>query len=421
MKKTVSLLCITAAVSILTVCACEEHPDYTENNGIELVAKVAEQDTTIYGFTEANNYFAIESFKVLCEAQDTNIVYSPMSVFSSLLCLKTGANGETLKQINDVLFLNSLDSTLTNSYKEIFQLYDNVNARYKLHGCKVKFANSLWVDKQYELKPEFEAQIHELGNFDVFKADFKFNFSSTIANIQNWMNAVFQTEYKTELLNRLVPRTNFALFSIVDLDLAWSEHFNSDITKPDTFYSFYNTEVLDFMSQEVYYSFHENNVFRYLEIPYVQKFFTFGILLPIENTPAAFQKTLDNLNLLYADMGCESTLIDLKLPKIGIKNTIELISMLKKMGLTYLFDVNCDLSNMLMEERGMCVTEGIQESAFEINEKGTKVKTITMFDSRDMAGIGGVEPIPLPFYVNHPFIFIIKDFNDNIIYLGKYQ
>ena len=78
-----------------------------------------------------------------------NFTISPLSLSEALAIASNGANGETRKQIAEIIGVNDMSKETMN------RLFNNFNKSLCTYDSKFSIANSVWIDEDFEVKPEF--------------------------------------------------------------------------------------------------------------------------------------------------------------------------------------------------------------------------------------------------------------------------
>ena len=113
------------------------------------------------------------------------------------------------------------------------------------------------------------------------------------------------------------------------------------------------------------------------------------------------------------------TFITLSVPKFKIKNEIDFIPLLEKLGLEKIFNKDYStLNNPFIIKKGYnyYLNEVIQKNIIELNEDGTIIKSISYASIIEETVVN----IDLGFEIklNQPFIYIIRDRNKLPIFIG---
>ena len=87
------------------------------------------------------------------------------------------------------------------------------------------------------------------------------------------------------------------------------------------------------------------------------------------------------------------------------------------MGMGIAFGSSADFTKINLNG-GLFISRVIHKTFIEVNEEGTEAAAVTLVEIRELSS-GGGETI-IPFDVNQPFIFAIKEkYTNTIIFMGR--
>lgn len=135
------------------------------------------------------------------------------------------------------------------------------------------------------------------------------------------------------------------------------------------------------------------------------------------------EKDINNIDVTHLNYYKKDCELNVKFPKFEFNNNIDLIPIMKALGIKDLFDKNnSDLSNGFETEDGNNVYASAfnQKCAIKVDEVGTEASALTTIDFEVLgATIGGSKrQVTLTF--NRPFYFFIFDKKENIpLFIGK--
>ena len=155
-----------------------------------------------------------------------------------------------------------------------------------------------------------------------------------------------------------------------------------------------------------------------VEIPY--KAMSMLILLADEGRLGSVHTALGEGLLQRVVSGLSRVRIDLGLPKFKLRESLQLRQLLSDMGLAPAFDPErADFSGITDHPDGFFVYEVIHEARVEVDEEGTEAAAATAIMG-DLLGLLKPEPDPIPFIVDRPFIFLIRDQDSGtILFMGR--
>ena len=219
----------------------------------------------------------------------------------------------------------------------------------------------------------------------------------------------------------------FVLVNTVYFKASWENKFDVNNTTKMRFHKT-PTNMVNMMHQINYFNYFENNILQALELPYDEKDYVMGIILPkryleedemnysANNVPIL---SLANTNEIINNM--QYTRIDLYLPKFTQKKNIELVPILKKMGITDLFNNHAEL-DIIEKARGEFVSKIIHESVVIVDEIGTEASAATVVLGKETASAPREEPKPKLFKADHAFIYYIRHIPSGLfLFYGDYQ
>ncbi|KAM0019256.1 putative Serpin family protein [Helianthus debilis subsp. tardiflorus] len=130
---------------------------------------------------------------LLSKKQDTNVVFSPLSIHVALSVLSASSKGQILDQILAFLKTNTTNN-LNSLYLQLVSLIFFPNARprrgprlpFSSGGPRLSFANRFWVDKTLCLKPSFKHVVDTVYKSECKQVDYRIrNKAIEVANEMN--------------------------------------------------------------------------------------------------------------------------------------------------------------------------------------------------------------------------------------------
>jgi serpin B len=131
----------------------------------------------------------------------------------------------------------------------------------------------------------------------------------------------------------------------------------------------------------------------YGAMPYKEGYFLV-VEMPADRNDVSLVETSSVDNVLAAAGAPESTDVRVKLPKFRTETSVDMIPVLKRLGLTAPFGPNRDFGeHMFNEGVPVVVSQAIHKAVVEVDEKGTKAAAASVIA---MDGCGPMEPLPPP-------------------------
>ncbi len=361
------------------------------------------------------------SFRIMKEADKAlagadNIVLSPMSVSFVLSMLANGAEGDTRREMIDALGFAGYDVSVVNEYSSmllnILPTLDNTGV--------LAFANSLWMNSgvDFEVYDSFEKELEDIYDSEIHAYD----FAEGPGLINAWCSKK-TNKLIPEVLKELNPSALMALVNALYFKGKWEDEFYEKMTKREVFTNAGGRAVdVDMMSGRRVLKYLASEKYALAELPYGNGAFSFQVLLPSE--AVGVDECLESLK---ADEWLENQSemkyfhIDLKLPKFKIGMNESLTNVLSAMGMDKMFNPSeADFS--ALSDRDSYVSDVIHATSFSVDEKGSEAAAVTVAMMVESAGPGQKEPEYIPFHVNRPFMFILKEVSTNtILFIGKVE
>ena len=398
----------SAEPSITT--ASQKDPDVTQSEPsvikTEPVEPPAESDretvelTANYSFTKTNSEqkndadflkglssFSVELFKRTVKDDLTNggsnTLVSPESVAFAMGMTANGANGSTLKQMQDVL-CKGVDIGKFNSNMNLLisKAHDSNTA-----DSKLSIANSVWVrDKEgLTLNQQFVKNCKELYNAEMFRAPFD---NKTVEALNGWVNDKTD-KMIPKIIDRFTGNEVMCLVNCVAFDSKWEEEYTEKQEQKDQ--TFTNAK-----GQQV-----KCTMLGRKEDIYVENGRATGFVKNYKGGKYAFMAVLPNEG---TDIGnCN---VVTKRPEFTFDYSAEMGDTLAAMGMKEAFTNNADFSKMF-ENTSVAVNRVIHKTHIELDAKGTKAAAATAVTMRTNA-----VPVQEDFkkvILDRPFLFAIMD------------
>ncbi|XP_056188194.1 leukocyte elastase inhibitor-like [Falco biarmicus] len=390
-------------------------------------------------------------------AEDTNIVFSPMSISVALALVCLGAKNNTAAQIEKVLHVRkaagrmSLGSDLESAAPEMepersqegqsslpqcnkdgdldhkaFQALrlqlQNLGERYVL-----TLANNLFIQQGFELQHKFLMCTKELYGAMLQTVDFHGAVDAARIKINAWVESETQGKIKELFAPGVIDaHALLVLVNAIFFKASWEYKFEEQKTVQKDFKLNQNEKKsVQMMYQKGTFKFGyiEEMGAQVLELPYAQKSLSMIILLPGDKADGSTSglkqiestMTYENLMLWAASEHMFETTVEVYLPRFKLEGTFNLNEVLQEMGMTDIFtESKADLSAMSFA-KSLVLSNVVHKTYVEVNEEGTTAA----------AGTGAVivrRSLPLTevFMADHPFLFFIRHNPTNtILFFGK--
>ncbi len=331
------------------------------------------------------------------ENNSQNIIYSPLSIRNGLALLKSGANGKTKDEIDNLLTDTSIPE------------YQNI-------PDKLSLANAVFIRDTFKDKvlSSYIDTVQDDYNGEVLYDNFE---SST--NMDNWV------QQKTfNLINNIGiqpnPDLRMVLANALAIQMDWKYQFDTDDTHGNSFYQDDGTEIqattmqIDSNSDDIKY--YTNDDITALSMPLDSTSedvnLKFVAILPSGNLNEYVgslntSNVKDVINNLKPASDSKDGVV-VNIPKFKFDYDLNFKNDLARLGVKTAFDRNsADFSKMASEP--LYVNDAIHKANIDFSEKGIKAAAITVFAMKNAMRVKDEESQPIIINIDHPFLFFIYD------------
>ncbi|KAK5868424.1 hypothetical protein PBY51_009442 [Eleginops maclovinus] len=340
-----------------------------------------------------------------------NILISPVVVASSLGMVALGAKSSTASQVKSVLSADNLkDEHLHAGLSEL--LSDVTDA--KTRNTTWKINNRLYGPSSVSFADDFVKNSKKHYNYDHSKINLR-DKRSAVNSINEW--AAKSTDGKLSEITKEVPNPDGAsIVNAMYFKPHWFETFNDKMVDTRAFLVTRSFTIgVPMMHRTGLYDFHEDKENRMfvLNMPLGQKQASLILIMPYHLEPLErLEKLLTRKQVDTWISKLETRAVAISLPKIAMEVSHNLQKNLADLGLTEVVDkAKADLSN-ISGKKDLYLSNVFHASAMELDVKGNPFDT-SIYGSEKLRN-------PQLFYVDHPFIFLVKDNKSNsILYIGR--
>lgn len=377
------------------------------------------------GLSERIGNFSIEILyhTSLAQPKASNLIISPITIWTVLAVTAEGATGDTLNQINRVIRVTTKNrDTLRAEYKNIARWL-----QVKSDAVWLAKINAMFVDQNSLPLQDFI----ELAktNYDTDMVPIDFRQADVAATL---VNRVISNVTRGRI-NKLVDSSYFTdskmiLTSAVYFKGQWTLPFNASQTAKAPFYSSDGKQIgeVNMMFNRHTYPFANIPELkaRILELPYGnENRLSMVIMLPhpgnsLEDMFVNFNNyTIDRmfqeLRTAREDYGDDE--VNCYIPRFKIESNIDLTSILSdRLGVPDLFDPSRARLQRIARTP-LYVSRLIHKAEIEVTEQGTVASGVTIAEFSNRFGV-------ITFEANRPFSYmIIEKITNSIVFGGFYQ
>ena len=325
-------------------------------------------------------------------ASGGNYLISPYSIETALSMLKDGTDGNTLKEIEDLIGTRNI-SDITSD--------------------KVKVANGIFIKNKYKdnISNEYIMTLK-----DKFASEVIYDNFTNPKVINDWVNEKTDGMIK-RVVNSIDDDFVLGLANAIAIDVKWVNEFEcidtikeewqngEEITNVEMMHNNYSSYVKYFINENesgIVLPYEENNG-KQLEF--------IGILPNGDLSNYIDNLTMDKLSDIDNSMKniASNQELNLALPRFTYSYSLEgFKEVLMAMGINDAFNPKTANFNKMVNDISVYVSEAIHKTHIELSETGTKAAAVTYFGMMETTALPEVkEQINIKF--NKPFMYIIRD------------
>jgi len=354
----------------------------------------------------SNNDFAFNLFR---EARrDTSCVLSPLSITFALGMLNNGADGQTLQEINQTLGFGDAGAEAINAFcQKMLKEANTLDPK-----TKALLANTIFVNEgmDYRLQEGFIDKANTY--YDAQPQNRDFNDGETMNVINQWAS-----DHTMGMIPTVLDEDSFNPWSVSYLLNAlyfngmWSSPFKADETQLEPFGG---GPKVPMMHKTEDFGYAANDLYQAVKLPYGNGAYLMTIFLPREDKTVG--DVLNSLNGSNWQPQFRSTELDLKLPRFETSTNQDLVKIMSDLGMPSAFKEYAEFPYFCNVP--VYIGQMFQVAKIKLDEQGTEAAAVTVIAMEATA----MPPVPTPFYVNRPFLYIISEQSTGaIFFIGQYS
>lgn len=396
----------------LEVCKAE-YPEGYSYDDYDTRQKVREENPIEDEFNNSINSFACNTASQILKDKNENIMYSPLSLYYALAIVANGSEGETENELFDLLNVSDKDY-LSQQCGNLYRLLYSDNELSKL-----KIANSLWLDNEIDgNKVSFKKDFIDNATENFYASLFSVDFSDkkTGETIGKWIsdntNGTLEYEYNPD------PLQIMSIINTIYFYGEWSDRFNEDATKEDTFYVSEDEQVkCDFMNKK-YSSSGFVKGDGYLKSVLGLKNAGMVFILPDEGISVNdLISTPEKINEIFNGGEYKSGEVTWKIPEFSFNTSLNIKKSLEDLGITVPFDMdNADFTGIT--DSNAVISAIKQKTHIGLNEEGVEASAYTEISLCDGSCAILEEKEKVEMILDRPFIYGITTNNGELLFVG---
>ncbi|MDJ0976238.1 MAG: serpin family protein [Planctomycetota bacterium] len=377
------------------------------------------------------NAFGLRLWRRL--SRGTNAFASPFSIATALAMLVPGARGATREQLVSLLELGVVDEDLP---RRVDELLSSLAARSvsgwdideetgegkptESNVFRLHVANALFPACEFPFDAAYVETIRSAFDAGLCGLDYT-QPRAAESHINAWV------EEKTEgMLDGVIPAgtldesTRLVLVNAVYFLAEWMSQFDPDRTEDAPFNRPDGSQVLVptmRMKADLAYARDESRKLQVLELPYIET--SMLVLLPDDGALDQLEDELDGEMIDSLTEALREREVSLRLPRFEMESRFELNEDLQSLGLHRAFTQDADFGGITSHPAGLLISDVLHRARIEVDEMGTEASASTAIAVAAGAAFSRPPP-PVEFFVDRPFLFLIRDGTTNsILFVGR--
>ncbi len=345
---------------------------------------------------------------------------SPMSIAIVLAALMEGAHGDTRAELANLLGVSEEEA----SPRRIVALLDALaKRRDRASGITLRIATGLFVRSGYPIRSAYQQTLESAFRADLMALDFD-RAEDAAARINQWVS-----DRTRERINQIVyrghitPLSRLIFANAVYFFSPWEVAFAREDTRQQPFSllpgSRKPTVDVPMMRRTGWMAVMlDPRGFSAVRIPY--RAMEMIVLLPEEGKFAEVHKLLDAQLVVDVIRQLQPRTVALELPRFELRWDGNLRDAGRNIGLDLALDPQrADFGRMSDDPSGLVLSSLLHASRVAVDETGTEAAAVTAA----MILAGGAVGVPapaIPFRVDRPFFFVIRDERTHaILFIGR--
>ncbi|MBR6398729.1 MAG: serpin family protein [Lachnospiraceae bacterium] len=347
----------------------------------------------------------------LLPSENENTVCSPLNTYIAFAMLAEVTDGNSRKQILDMLGVSGIDALRSN----IKTLWEGNYADTPV--LKSLLANSLWLKNSVSYNSDTLSRLAS----DYYASSVSGEPGSAAMDeaLQKWTDdntgGLLKEHTKGMKLN---PETVLALVSTIYYKAEWTDHFNKNATTKETFHGASGDTEVDMMHLTDSLSVFTTDTFTSVGLSLLDSGSMY-FYLPKEGTDIS--ALASDPDLLAATRWSEDPrfsfpLVNLSVPKFSVSAKTDLLDAIASMGVTDVLDPSVsDFSPLTEEVPEIFLSQAEHAALVEVDEDGVTGAAYTVLAMA--AGAALIED-EIDFTLDRPFLFIITGRDGSVLFSG---
>ncbi|CAH1969256.1 unnamed protein product [Acanthoscelides obtectus] len=369
-------------------------------------------DEPLQQFSKDNLKFSANIYQELAK-KDKAFIASPISAEIVLSLVAEGAKGDTHTELSKAVHIGS------NQREALKVISPTLNS--EKDDAKLLSANKIYVAEGFDIKKSIKSLAADVYKAGIENVNFKENVAAADL-INKWVEGRTNNKIKDLIKpDQVDSLTKLVLVNVLYFTAKWHHPFTKSLTSQKPFYtSEKETKNVEMMQNTLEASFWHCGYLKakFLELPFLDTNVTMTFILPDSKTGLA--DVAERVQEYLAHAKYIRKPVAVSIPKFTIRNNIDLVPILKELGVRKLFSKDADLSG-ISDKGGLSVSSVQQQAYIDVNESGVEAAAATAAQIRNE--LLPVQPsVTVTFNADHPFLYVLKNrVNEGILYIGSFR
>jgi serine protease inhibitor len=363
----------------------------------------------------ATETFDCKLFRQASGSLQKNTVISPFSAYQVLSMIANGAQGKTLKQMQQMLGGSGVDlNKLNQKNAETIKVLSS-----QKDAGDLAIANAIYADKSTPFKKSFLQLCRSQYHAQISNEDFK--DPHLVDRINAWCSD--HTHGKIpKIIQGLKPEEKMVLLNSVYFKGAWAKAFDRAATKNGDFKNIGGKSIkvpMMHTRRSMSYFADSKDGLQVCAIDY--RGLKQRLLIFLPRDIRSFRDQMDStslkrwISMMDKSMSQE---VELALPRFKLVWERDLSDDLKALGIAQAFGESADFGAMIQSPYTAWISRVVQKTYIDVNEEGTEAAAITA--GMMGATMAAMPKEPVKMVVDRPFIFVLRDEEaDQNLFIGS--
>ena len=373
------------------------------------------------GYIDSLKEFSLDFFQQANGGVDKNPVFSPMSIATCFSMAYDAADGETKKELGELLHYD----------EEAFNHLDEIKSallRSAINDAKkntyLNISQSFWADNNSTIHEDYLKTLQDYYFAEAYQGDLP-NMYNEVAD---WINDKTKNylNLKGEDFREMLSSAIYALINTVYLKSAWVNEFKEELNYQGNFANLDATSTkvtyMETKLEDSYYFTGDGYVIS--SLPF-ERDLEFRMLLPNVDTDYAKvlddRTALDNLLALPLDKAgipenasgiTQKGTVEYTIPQFKVRSIFNLVDMFIDRGIETPFKPGC--ANFPKFDGGY-ISKAQHEAGFETNNKGAEGAAYTII----VVAKSAAPEEPVIFKLDRPFAYAVTTKEGIPVFMGK--